>query len=424
MSSRLLRLVRPLAFLLGIALSLLAVYSYLATARLVNSDTALVLPDDSIWTAVQLEDALAGLGLPVNVFAIYSLGIILVFSLTFLACGWLILLRGSRDWLGLYLALVLLGWANGVGVFVSIPQVSPWLATLNSYLNWLTWPGLFLLLYLFPSGHVTPRWARWFAWGWGIFAVYGLVATFLDVLSDNFLYIFPLLFAILLVGGYAQVYRYRHAGALERQQVRVVVFSLVLFVAFFIGFTLIANLSGLGDPGRSGLTGALFYSMIFSTAGSLIFMSIPVSIAVAVLRYHLWDIDVIIGRTLVYAALTATLGLVFFGAVTLLQSLFVAVSGQRSAVATVISTLVIAALFNPLRKRIQNDIDRRFFRRKYDAEKVVEAFSASLREEVDLDDLQNQLLAVVQETLQPEHVSLWLKPAADRRRSDVIQYGQ
>jgi hypothetical protein len=409
MSSRLLRLVRPLAFLLGIALSLLAVYSYLATARLVISDTALVLPDDSIWTAVQLEDALAGLGLPVNVFAIYSLGIILIFSLTFLACGWLILLRGSRDWFGLYLALVLLGWANGVGVFVSIPQASPWLATLNSYSDWLTWPGLFLLLYLFPSGHVTPRWARWFAWGWGIFAVYGLVATFLDVLSDNFLYIFPLLFAILLVGGYAQIYRYRHAGALERQQVRVVVFSLVLFIAFFIGFTLIVNLSGLGDPRQSGLTGALFYSMIFSTAGSLIFMSIPVSIAVAVLRYRLWDVDIVIRRTLVYGGLTATLGLVFFGAVTLLQSIFVAVSGQRSAVATVISTLLIAALFSPLRTRIQNDIDRRFFRRKYDAEKVVAGFSASLREEVNLDDLQNQLLAVVEDTLQPEHVSLWMK---------------
>ena len=116
-----------------------------------------------------------------------------------------------------------------------------------------------MLLYFFPSGHVTPRWARWFAWGWGLFAVYGLVATYLDVLSDNFLIIFPLLFAILLVGGYAQVYRYRHADALERQQVRVVVFILVLFVVFFAAFTLIENLSGLGDPKQSGLSGALFY---------------------------------------------------------------------------------------------------------------------------------------------------------------------
>ncbi len=409
MNDKLLRLARPLVFLLGAALSLLAIYSYTATVRMVIRDPALVLPGDSMWTAEQLQSALVGLGLPVNVFAIYSLGIILVFSLTFLACGWLILLRGSRDWFGLYLALVLLGWANGVGVFVSIPQASPWLASLYSYLSWLTWPGLFLLLYLFPSGHVTPRWARWFAWGWGFFVVYGLVATFFDVLSNNFLFIFPLLFAIMLVGGYAQVYRYRHADALERQQVRVVVFSLVLFVAFFIVFTLIENLSGLGDPARSGLTRALFYSMIFSTAGSLIFMSIPVSIAVAVLRYRLWDVDIVIRRTLVYGALTATLGLVFFGVVTLMQSLFVAVSGQQSAVSVVISTLVIAALFNPLRRRIQNDIDRRFFRRKYDAEKVVAAFSASLRQELDPEQLSERLLSVVEETMQPEQVGLWLR---------------
>jgi len=107
--------------------------------------------------------------------------------------------------------------------------------------------------------------------------------------------------------------------------------------------------------------------------------------------------------------LTATLALIYFGSVVLLQSLVTAVGGQQTAIVTVISTLLIAALFTPLRRRIQNDIDRRFFRRKYDAEKVVTAFGSSLREEVDLDDLQAQVVAVVQETLQPEIVSLWLR---------------
>ncbi|MCB0239384.1 MAG: hypothetical protein KDH08_12225, partial [Anaerolineae bacterium] len=126
-------------------------------------------------------------------------------------------------------------------------------------------------------------------------------------------------------------------------------------------------------------------------------------------RYRLWDIDVLVRKTLVYASLTVLLALVFFGVVTLMSSLFSAVSGQQSALAIVVSTLVIAALFNPLRRRLQEGIDRRFFRRKYDAQQVLARFALTARDETDLDALTAELVGVVQETMQPSHVSIWLR---------------
>jgi len=167
------------------------------------------------------------------------------------------------------------------------------------------------------------------------------------------------------------------------------------------------------------LLDVLLVSLLANTAFFVLMLIIPTSIAIAILRYRLYDIDLIINRTLVYGSLTATLIALYFGGIVVLQRIFVLITGQRSTLAVVASTLLIAALFNPLRRQIQSFIDRRFYRRKYDARKTLEAFSTQLRDETDLAALSDDLVGVVRETMQPAHVSLWLRPDAAPRAAQV-----
>jgi len=217
----------------------------------------------------------------------------------------------------------------------------------------------------------------------------------------------------------AQVYRYRRvSGLVERQQTKWVVFSTAVGVVGLTGMNVFAFAL---LPRGAGMT--YFYFVAWAVAYCLMLL-IPVSFGVAVLHSRLWEIDLVINRTLVYGSLTAILALVYFGGVTLLQRVFHSLTGQGSTFAVVAFTLVIAALFNPLRRRIQSFIDRRFYRRKYDAAKTLEAFSARLRDETDLGRLGEDLMGVIKETMQPAHASLWLYPdpaPKDKKRRAAIR---
>src|SRR5215211_2377651 len=218
------------------------------------------------------------------------------------------------------------------------------------------------------------------------------------------------LVGMIVIGAmYAQIYRYRHVSTpTERQQTKWVLFGILLWCLLIVMLGVPYSIE-LNLPPGSPLP---WWALVSSTGWWLTLAIVPLSLTIAVLRYRLYDIDVVINRTLVYGALTAALALIYFGGVATIQAIFHALTSQEQQpqLAIVVSTLVIAALFNPLRRRIQSFIDRRFYRRKYDAAKTLEAFSAKLRDETDLDALNAELVGVVRETMQPAHVSLWLRP--------------
>jgi hypothetical protein len=194
--------------------------------------------------------------------------------------------------------------------------------------------------------------------------------------------------------------RLRRTRGIERQQIKWPAFVAVVA----------AGGSVLYDTAISEAIGLRWLEWAGYVVVIAAIVSFPISLGIAIVRYRLYEIDTLINRTLVYGVLTAILAAVYFGAVVLLQRVFVLLTGEQSTLAVVASTLLIAALFTPLRHRIQSFIDRRFYRRKYDARKTLEAFSATLRDETNLEALNSELVGVVRETMQPAHVSLWLRP--------------
>jgi hypothetical protein len=353
---------------------------------------------------------LAELGLSVDIYASYSLALGVVVAVACFALAVIIYYRKSNELMALFTAmmLILLG-ATIWGTADVLATIHPTLGFLGNVLAVLSLASLFLFLYLFPDGQFVPRWTFWLALV--LVTVMVPIALFPGPPFDMENWS-PLAFALFLLcwvlpGVIAQVYRYRHvSGPMQRQQTKWVIFGLT---AAMTGWALVIILLAIVPSLQPGSVAADF---VGATATAGFVLLIPLSLTIAVLRHHLYNIDVLINRTLVYGALTATLALVYFGGVAATQAIFRALTGQEEQpqLAIVISTLVIAALFNPLRRRIQSFIDRRFYHRKYDARKTLEAFSAKIRDETDLDALSDDLVGVVRETMQPAHVSLWLRP--------------
>jgi hypothetical protein len=352
--------------------------------------------------------ALEDLGVTVGAYAAYVFALDLVVAVGFCAVGAVIFWRKSREPGALFVsfALVIFGltWPD---TFDSALFHPVW-GALAGFLTQLGLASLFVFFFVFPDGRFVPRWSRWVVPLVFIMPVLYVLfpgSPIVEPPEPANILIFLGLWAVCAL---AQVYRYRRvSGPIERQQTKWVVFGVTACVTLIVGFLLpLVFFPSLDRPGTLSLISNLAG---LTVAGSFGFLLIPLSIGAAILRYRLYDIDVIINRALVYATLTLTLAVVYFASVALLQYLLRSLTGQEAQLTIVASTLVIAALFQPFRRRIQSTIDRRFYRRKYDAARTLEAFSARLRNDRDLEQLKGELLSVVGETMQPSHVSLWLR---------------
>jgi fumarate reductase subunit C len=226
----------------------------------------------------------------------------------------------------------------------------------------------------------------------------------------------------MLASALSLVLRFRRSRGEERQQIKWIAFAASVVVIVYL-IAMVASLLSAAETWFAGSSPA--WLSLLQSAALLSLTAVPIAVGFAVLRYRLYDIDLLINRALVYGSLTASLALVYVGGVVVLQAMVRAISGQESSLAVVASTLAIAALFSPLRRGVQELVDRRFYRRKYDAAKTLEAFAARLREETDLNALTDEVTSVVRGTMQPAHVSLWLrlKPEPEAKSAALGQFG-
>ena len=364
--------------------------------------------------------------------------------LAFPLVGALVASRRPSNWVGWILLADGLLWMFGsvldsYHVYgLARPGSVPFTVAVYALTQWLWVPavGLFAvyLILLFPDGRLPSR--RWRPLAWFSGAVMALISAGIVLnpgplegfkgvrnpfgleqypwIIDAFPVVLPLLPLCILASAASLVLRYRRAGSVVREQIKWIAFA-----ALFVGVQFMIDIGASVLLVPTTASREPQWLAVLDQVGFVSFASVPIAVGIAVLKYRLYDVDVIINRALVYAPLSVTLALIYVGGVVGMQALFRALTGQESTLAVVASTLAIAALFNPLRRRVQALVDRRFYRRKYDAAKTLSAFNSRLREETDLDSLGEEVLGVVRETMQPEHASLWLRPHGTNAKEDA-----
>ena len=389
---------------LAVGLGLARTGLVIADAGGPNTLAGVMVPEPGIGSAV-------GETLMMAVFA--GIGALLAARRPRNPIGWLLLTTAIS--FGLLLFAERLGWHHLLADGVATDRVAGWLWVANWAWIPAVAPIFIFIPLLFPTGRpATTRWRR-FLWAASFVTAAFVTSSALPPgplrnypAVDNPFWGAPpatllqdIFFALVLVAALASItslaLRFRHARGIERQQIKWVWAAAALLVVSFV-------LNGALENTAPALASNIQFAGL---------LAIPAAIAVAILRYRLYDIAVVVNRTLVYGSVTAALALVYLGSV-LLFGLALQPITEDSGLAVAASTLAVAALFRPVRARIQRLVDRRFYRRKYDAARTLEAFSARLREDIDLDSLVSELSAVLEETMQPSHVSLWLRPPRAR----------
>ena len=353
--------------------------------------------------------ALNEIGFSLTGYALYMVGIELIVNLPMVLLGVFIFWQRRHDWMGLLIsfALIMFGLNFMVEADRAFIRLHPEFQTAFAILTPLAGVPFLLILYLFPNGRFTPRWTRGLALLLTFVAFANpFLARFSSLTTEGLsgVYIYTYL-ASLIMGIGAQVYRYRTVStSTERQQTKWIVLGFSVFVPIVLGWTIFVEILEPA-PGFPTIARNILFFLVLGP----FFWVLPIAVMFSIMKYRLWDIDFVIRRTLQYTLLTGLLALTYFGGVVVLQGILSPLTGSAdSPLVTVITTLGIAALFNPLRHRVQDFIDRRFYRKKYDAEQALAQFAAIARDEVDMNKLSTALLDVVQETMQPEKVSLML----------------